>query len=940
MVVSRRELLKGGAAVAAMLALGRLQAATPAVAMAAPAPAAYHDWRDVYRALWRWDRVVRGTHSSANCAAACAWNLYVRDGVVWREEQSAPYAPSNATVPDWNPRGCQKGASCSALATGETRLRHPIRRDGPRGSGRWRRIGWDEALDEIARAIVDAVARRGGEGVVCELGGNMDYGPTFAGTLRFFHLLGAPVTDSTAHLGDLPVGGTITLGAGLTGGSSDDWFRSDYLVLWAFNPSATRIPDAHFLNEARYRGARVVSITPDYGQSAIHADLWLSPRPGTDAALALGACRVVLDEGLHQADYVREQSDLPFLVRTDTRRYLRESDVVAGGREDRFAIWDEAAGALAWAPGTPGSPQRTLALAGVRPALEHRGEVLLAAGGHAPVRTVLSLLRERLPSLEAAASITGVAADVIRRFARDFASARSAMVLASYGACKNYHSDLIQRSQILLASLTGNLGRAGGGWHSSGFLALEGLGLVGMHEGLGITDLVWLGARSFIDAEGVKREFLKTHVSSTLFHAVHGGTGNVQLAPEYGDPALPRPPRAYLEEALARKHFPIGPPPDAAPPEVVISICGNVLRHTRMGQNIRDHLFAQAKLVVDIGFRMSETARWSDIVLPAAGWYEKIGLKYLVTYVPYLTLGDRAVPPLAESKPEWEMFFRLAERVAAEAKRRGVTQVRAFHGATADVSRLDERFGDHGRFGPGSEEDVMQYILKVSSPSRGISIEDLRREGGAIRVKALGPEGATSGIYSDYRADEPIVPLRDFVEKKRPYPTLTGRQQFYVDHPWFLELGEELPVHKEPPAAGGRHPFTLTGGHTRHSIHSIWRDHPLMLRLERGEPVIYVNAADAREREIADHDLVEVSNDLGSFVARAKPTGAIRPGQVHIFHAWEPFQFRTNRSHQSLAPSPIKVTQLVGDYGHLHWDVSYWEPNGNDRDTRVDIRRL
>ena len=299
-------------------------------------------------------------------------------------------------MPDWNPRGCQKGASCSALAIGETRLRYPLKRVGARGSGSWKRIGWDEALDEIAGSLVDTLARRGGEGVVCELGGNMDFGPTFAGTLRFFHLLGAPVTDSTAHVGDLPVGGTITLGAGFTGGSSDDWFRSEYLVLWAFNPAATRIPDAHFLNEARYRGARVVSITPDYGPSAIHADLWLSPRPGTDAALALSACRVILDEGLFQAEYIREQTDLPFLVRTDTRRYLRESDVVAGGRDDRFGIWDEAANALAWAPGSPNDWSPTLELGVLRPALEYSGEVPLAAGGTAPVRSVLSLLRERL----------------------------------------------------------------------------------------------------------------------------------------------------------------------------------------------------------------------------------------------------------------------------------------------------------------------------------------------------------------------------------------------------------------------------------------------------------------------------------------------------------------------------------------------------------------
>jgi nitrate reductase alpha subunit len=184
-----------------------------------------------------------------------------------------------------------------------------------------------------------------------------------------------------------------------------------------------------------------------------------------------------------------------------------------------------------------------------------------------------------------------------------------------------------------------------------------------------------------------------------------------------------------------------------------------------------------------------------------------------------------------------------------------------------------------------------------------------------------------------------VVPLRDFAEKKQPYPTLTGRQQSYIDHPWFLELGEELPTHKDPPAAGGDHPFTMTGGHTRWSIHALWRDHALMLRLQRGEPVVYLNRREARERGIADHDLVRVWNDLGSFLARATLTGAIRPGQVHILHAWEPYQFRGGKSHQFLAPSPIKVTQLVGDYGHLHWGFDRYDPNQVDRDTRVDVAK-
>jgi len=949
--IRRRTFLLGACAGAAGLAMGlwhlRSRRDAPATSDATPAAQttalpAYGDWRDVYRERWRWDRIARGTHTSANCVSACAWNLYVREGVVWREEQSSPYTASNATVPDWNPRGCQKGACYSDLMVGPARISHPLRRVGARGSGLFKRISWDEALSEIAGTLVDVLAERGGQGVLCELGSHLDFGPTTIGTLRFFRQIGVPITDPMGMVGDLPVGGTITLGEPFVGGSSDDWFRSDYLVLWGFNPSVTRIPDAHYLTEARYRGGRVVTIAPDLNQSAAQSDLWLPVRPGSDAALALAACHVVLEEELYAADYLREQTDLPFLVRSDSGRFLRESDAVEGGRDDVFAMWDQDRHEIVWAPGSRGSSSQSLKLPeGVRPGLEAHTELRLASGQTTPLRTVFSLLREGLAqfSPERAAEITGVAPPLIRRFARDFAKAGAALILGQYGICKNYHSDLIQRSQILLASLTGNLGRAGGGWRSTGYIGLEAMALVAMQDALDLPHLVWLGVQAYLDPLEVRDRFMRMFVSSILFHSVHGGLATIQAAAAHGDPALPDGAAPYLDEAISKGHFPIGAPADAPPPEVLISVCGDVLRHSSMGERLRDGLFARARLVVDVTFRMSETARHADILLPAAGWYEKLGIKYIPAYVPYITIADRAVAPLGESKPEWEIFALLSEKLAQEARRRSVAEVTGFRGESCDLTRQGERFTDAGRFGPDAEEKVVEFILSASSATRGIGLEDLRRHGGAMRLKGLGPDRG-AGIRCEYSPDEPVVPLRDSVEKKQPYPTLTGRQQFYIDHPWFLELGEALPVYKDPPTAGGNHPFTMTSGHTRWSIHGVWRDHPMMLRLERGEPVVFLNTADARRLGVADHDRVRVWNDLGSFEARAKPMGAIRPGQVHLWHAWEPYQFRSQTSHQALIPSPLKVTQLVGDYGHLHWDYAHYEPNQVDRDTRVDVARL
>jgi DMSO reductase family type II enzyme molybdopterin subunit len=944
--IARRTFLLGSAAGAASLALGisclrSEEPAKDAPASAAPPPPRYGDWRDLYRERWRWDRVARGTHTSANCLSACAWNLYVRDGLVWREEQSAPYAAPNASVPDPNPRGCQKGACYSDLSTGETRVAHPMRRVGPRGGGRWKRISWDEALDEVAEALVDVLVERGGSGTLCEAGGNLDFGPTFVSFARFFRQIGGPITDPNAIVGDLPVGATITLGEPMVGGSSDDWFRSSYLVLWGFNPSATRIPDAHFLNEARYRGARVAAVAPDLNQSAIHTDLWLPVRPGSDAALALSACHVVLEEGLHDADYLREQTDLPFLVMEESGRFLRASDLRPGGSDEVFVLWDEATGAPVEAPGCAGSDEKTLRLpGGVRPALEHRGEVRLASGGNVAVRSVFTALRERLGAYtpEAAAEATGLSPQGIRRFAREFATAPSALILSQYGMCKNYHSDLVQRSQILLASLTGNLGRAGGGWRCTAYIALDGFALMSMQDDLDIAHLMWLGVESAMKPAEVADRFLTMFIPATVYHAVHGGLAEVQGRPEFGDPLLPEGATPYLMEAVRKGHFPIGAPPEEGPPDFILNVCGNVLRHSRMGNRLRDGMFARARMVVDVGFRMSETARHADVLLPAAGWYEKLGLKYIPAYVPYVHLADRAVAPLGESKPEWEIFALLAERVSRVARERGVSRVKGFRGDLCDIAHLGERFTDGGRFGPGDEAKAVEFILQVSSQTRGIGLAELRAQGGAVRMKALGADNGT-GIHSEYSETEPIFPLRDNVEAKKPYPTLTGRQQFYVDHPWFLKLDEALPAYKPAPAAGGDHPFTMTGGHTRWSIHAIWRDHGLMLRLQRGEPLLFLNDADARGRGIADHDVVRVWNDLGEFEARAALTGAIRPGQVHIFHAWEPYMFRSKESHQSLIPSPLKVTQLVGDYGHLHWSYAHYEPNQVDRDTRVDVAK-
>ncbi len=945
--VSRRDFLLGTVAGAATLAL-QLSSLRPASAEARLPDSArqYRDYRDVYRERWSWDRVAHGTHSCTNCASGgCAWDLYVRDGIVWREEQGAPYIQTNATVPDYNPRGCQKGGSASALYRSPARIRYPLKRVGARGEGRWKRITWDEALDEIASTLIDTLATRGGAGAYLENGNNSDFGPSWIAMCRFFGSLGIPITENYAGTGDLMTGATATLGNPVPGASSDDWFRTDYFVNWFGNPVTTRIPDAHFITEARYRGARIVSITPDFNPTAVHADLWISLRPGTDAALALAACKVIIDEKLHDIAYVCEQTDLPLLIRADNRQFLRESDVIADGKQDRFAWWDETRQAVTWSTssGVGEKSRQTLRLgADDHPALEpEHASVRLRSGQTVALQTGFSILRQKLAAydLERASQITGVHPKVIQRFAREFATAKAAIIHAGAGMGKILHGDLVQRSQILLAALTGNNGRPGGGWQEMTFFELDGKILAAFADhpsDLSIDNPN--GIYAALMEIGKQQARTPGYISGSLHMLLNGGNYETQLNPAYNDPTLPRTPEAYFRDQLEKKELHNVPGPELGSPDVIFNMFGNPFRHNRMGERLADTMFKTAKLIVNLTLNVDDTAHHSDILLPAASPYEKLGFKYSLAYPPYLHLADKAVEPLGEAKSDWETLSLLIERVSAEAKRRNVTEVKTYRGATYDLTQAAWRMSDKGRIGPHDDEKIMRIILALSPATKGITLEGLRAHKGAMRYTGVSQLGRMWCGTTDYRVDEPLVPYQDYFVKKQPWPTLTGRQQFYVDHPLFIEVGEEMPVHKDPPMAGGKYPLVMTCGHTRWSIHTLWRDLDILLQLQRGEPVIFVNPHDAARRDLADHDYAAVHNDLGEFVARVKHTPAIRPGQVHIYHAWGAYQHRNGRASDAICPSPLKVTQLVS-YGHMPNEVGWNDPCQNDRDTRVDLRK-
>ncbi len=678
--LTRRELLIAGAIGSMSLSLRALAPRSVAADDGTPVTTelpAYTDYRDVYRAAWRWDRVVRGTHLRANCFSACAWDLFVKDGVVWYEEQSDVYAREVPGLSDFAPRGCQKGACYSDLMTSPDRITHPMERVGPRGSGRWRRISWEQALTRLADATLDAIEEGGPETVVYDNGtSNVDSGPGATAEMRLFSLLGSTILDGFGGTGDLAMGAVQTWGTTFVDGSADDWMRADTLVFWSSNPVVTRMPDAHFATEARYRGTTVITVAPDYSPSSIHASLWVNPRQGSDAALALGIARSILERGAIDEDYIREQTDLPFLICEDTGRFLRQSDLEADGRDDIFYVYDLESEEIVEAPGTKGRWSDSLELDGLRPALSGSYQASTTRG-EVSVRPVMDHLRERLSSFtpEYVEKITGVSPSIQERMADQIAGSRRTLFYPSWGSNRQYHADLLHRALILISALRGHHGRTGAGVRFAAWLPFSGgneftPGAQGSWLQRLLMRFYTPPPRMMEDGIAAVSMGPLTWTPSHLFLYLHAGLDAIQDQ-DSNDASLPRPAREYLSEALERG-WTYPRPAAGNPPRVLITSGCNPLRRWPSPQIVEKVLWPKLRMIATLDFRASTTGMKADLLLPAAGYYEKLGIKYAVALAPYVVVGEQAVAPLGESKSEWEIISLLAQRIQERARERGI----------------------------------------------------------------------------------------------------------------------------------------------------------------------------------------------------------------------------------------------------------------------------
>ncbi|AKK10879.1 nitrate reductase subunit alpha [Corynebacterium uterequi] len=311
-----------------------------------------------YRNRWSFDKMVRSTHG-VNCTGSCSWKVYVKDGVITWESQAVDYPSTGADMPDYEPRGCPRGASFSWYTYSPTRIRYPYARGvlvdmyraakkqfgdpvlawrsiqedpkkrhayvSQRGKGGLVRIDYTEAIEMAAAAHVYTVRQWGPDRIagftVIPAMSQVSYG---AGT-RFLQMIGGVALSFYDWYADLPPASPQTFGDQTDVPESGDWYNSSYLMMWGSNIPVTRTPDAHFMVEARYRGTKVVVVSPDFADNTVHADEWLRIDPGTDAALAFALGHVILSEfhvGRQEPyflNYMKKYTDAAFLVELDDR---------------------------------------------------------------------------------------------------------------------------------------------------------------------------------------------------------------------------------------------------------------------------------------------------------------------------------------------------------------------------------------------------------------------------------------------------------------------------------------------------------------------------------------------------------------------------------------------------------------------------------------------
>lgn len=742
----------------------------------------------------------------------------------------------NGTSHRWDPRVCQKGLALTRRFYGDRRVNQTMVRAGfkrwfeegfPRGKdGRpdesyfqrardeWVRLSHDEAAAIVAAALKNiAETYTGDEGMrrlkeqhydeatieatngigtqVMKFRGGMP----LLGMTRVFGMyrmansialldakirnvgadqaVGGKGFDNYSWHTDLPPGHPMVTGQQTVEFDLNSVEQAKTVVVWGMNWITTKMPDAHWLTEARVKGTKIVVIACEYSATATKADEVVVVRPGTTPALALGLSNVILKEKLYDAEYVRNWTDMPILVRMDSLKYLKASEVFGGfptelkstfivkeGEKEPPPIqqtfqnvvpeklrneW----GDYVWWDAKSNSP-KTLTRDEVgknskinEALLEGAIEVTLADGSKVKCRPVFDLIKEYAAHFDpkTVEEITWAPAAAVENLARHLAKEPGTTLFAiGMGPNQFFNSDNKDRDTILLAALTGNVGKIGGN--------------IGSYAG-NYRVALFNGAPQYINENPFDIEL---------------------------DPAKPARPKQYWKAESAhfynhedhplrvgnklltgKSHMPC--PTKSLWFANANSILGNVKWHYNQVFNALPRI----EMIAVNEWWWSTSCEWADVVFGVDSWAE---LKH-----PDMTASVTNPFLLVFPKTPIDRIFNTI----------GDIEVYALVASKLAELTGDQRFNDYWKFVNEGKTDVyLQRILDHSTNTKGYSFKDLH-------------EKALQGIPAILNSrTTPKNVGYDQITDSTPWYTKSGRLEFYREEDEFIEAGENLPVHREP----------------------------------------------------------------------------------------------------------------------------------------------
>ncbi len=639
------------------------------------------------------------------CRSRCGCLAVVADGRLLGIEPM-PEHPTGEKL-------CPKGRAAPELVYHPDRITRPLRRTQPKGAADpgWVAITWDEALAQIAGHMARIRDAHGPEQVAFSVttpsGSHLQ--DSIAWIERFIRAYGSPNTIYATEICNWhkDYATRFTYGHDI---GTPDFANTDCILLWGNNPATTWLARHVEIQKGLKRGAKMVVVDPRPTVLARRATQWLQVRPGTDQVVALGLIHLLISGGRFDQAFVRDWTNGSFLVREDTGRFLRESDLRPDGSATHLVA--RAGDGLATY-----DPQRGRWIGeGIRPMLRWRGAVD-TAGGRITCRTAFDLLAETAAQCppERVAEMSGVAPADLAATADVIAGASSVAYYAWNGVGQSPTATQTDRAISILYALTGSYGGRGGNVPGS--------------------------AAPFVDISG-------QDLISPAQRAKALGLDQRPLGPGLNGWVTARD---VYKAVLTHKPYPV---------RMLFSFGSNAVVSHPDAETGRKAM-AALDFQVHADFFVNTTARYADIVLPVATSWEREGLRAgfdgSLEGLRRVQLRARAIDPVGEARSDTDIVLALAERLGLSNRDVDKGHNAALASAGLDVAQL--RAAPAGFVVPGSATldahaiDVDGSLRGFPTPTRRIELYSERLLSAGYRpVPALAPEAPV--------AANPRYPLR------------------------------------------------------------------------------------------------------------------------------------------------------------------------------------